>query len=60
MHPYTKYEKTGQWKILKKAIISLQNNHDIEITTSPELVIGYLCKALSESRRIKKKRKSYS
>lgn len=54
-HPYKKYENTKRWRVLKKAILGLQKNRDIEITTAPELVIGYLCKSLSGSRRIKKK-----
>jgi hypothetical protein len=45
-HPYKEYEKTELWLKLEKALNDLTENKDIEITTSPEYVIGYLCKSL--------------
>ena len=54
-HPYKKYENTKQWRVLRKALSGLQKNRDIEITTAPELVIGYLCQELSRSLKRKDK-----
>lgn len=46
-HPYEKYEKTEIWTIVSKALIELQKNQDIEITTKEEYVIGFLCKKIT-------------
>lgn len=43
-HPYTEYTETELWRCLEEAILELERNRDIELTTSREYVVGYLCK----------------
>ena len=46
-HPYTQYEGTRLWSAIKKAVRDLEENQDLELTTVPEYVIGYMCKVVS-------------
>lgn len=48
-HPYKKFEDTPLWKVVEKAINDLEENQDLEVTTGPEYVIGYICESLAEA-----------
>jgi len=48
-YPYTKYENTPNWKVLKEAIRVLSRNNDLKITSEEKYVICYLCKALENN-----------
>lgn len=45
-HPYIKYEQDKTWTVVNDLI----NNNDIELQTSIEYVVGYICKGLLDSR----------
>ena len=47
-HPYVQYTETPLWRTVEKAIRGLEKNGDVEMTTVPDYVIGYLCKVLAE------------
>lgn len=47
-HPYKAFEGTALWDTLDAALTELQSNRDIELSTSRELVIGFLCQQLSD------------
>lgn len=56
--PYSKYHKTQEYEIIKKAVNDLINNQDIELKTTQENVIGYLTQELSKKQiRNKEKQK---
>ena len=46
-HPYREFEGTPLWNALKKAIIDLDENQDLELTEWHQYIIGYICKKLS-------------
>ncbi|MHB0998838.1 MAG: hypothetical protein ACYC27_06290 [Armatimonadota bacterium] len=46
--PYEQYRDSKVWKVLKEALENLVANQDIDITTEPDYVIGYLAEMLSE------------
>lgn len=48
-HPYKKYESLNIWRSVREELEELIANHDLELTTAPEYVIGSLCKALDEA-----------
>ena len=48
-HPYSKYEDTEIWKIIKSSLHNLEENNDIEFTTTPEHIIGYICQELDKA-----------
>jgi hypothetical protein len=50
--PYHAYENTPLWESLRTALGELRANRDVEITTSAEHVIGYLCHQLAEQRLV--------
>ncbi len=41
-HPYSQYEKTKEWALVKKALLALEKNQDIILTTKQEYIIGFL------------------
>jgi len=45
-HPYNEFENTPLWKIVEEAISDLESNQDLDLTTSPEYFIGYICRSL--------------
>jgi hypothetical protein len=45
-HTYAQYENTKIWQIIQESLSSLVENHDVQITTKEELVIGYIVKNL--------------
>jgi hypothetical protein len=47
-HPYAEHMSTELWRIIQKGIEDLVNNHDLEVNTSREYVVGYLCKLVSK------------
>jgi len=47
-HPYAAFENTPLWESIAAAIAELRENRDIELSTAPDYVIGYLCKRLAE------------
>ena len=49
-HPYIEFEKTPVWKLIDTAIVELERNRDIQLTTKREYVIGYLCQQLASKR----------
>ncbi len=47
-HPYQyEFERTLLWKTVENVISSLQQNRDIELATTKEHVVGYICQQLS-------------
>ena len=50
-HLYNAFESTALWNALDAALTELQRNRDIELSTSRELIIGFLCKQLSTGGR---------
>ena len=51
-HPYIKYEQDKTWTVVNDLINDLINNNDIELQTSIEYVVGYICKGLYDSQVI--------
>ena len=47
-HPYIKYEQDKTWTVVNDLI----NNNDIELQTSIEYAVGYICKGLLDSQVI--------
>jgi hypothetical protein len=47
---YDNYKTTNEWSIVQKAITDLIENQDIELTTTNDLVVGYITKYLIESK----------
>ena len=45
-HPYKAYENTALWKSIDAALADLERNRDVEVMTSRERVVGYLCQQL--------------
>lgn len=52
-NPYSKYEETVLWRAVEDAILNLEENQDLEITTASVYVIGYICKRLEDNGIIK-------
>ena len=49
-HPYIKYEQDKTWTVVNDLINDLiKINNDIELQTSIEYVVGYICKGLLDS-----------
>ena len=48
-HPYIKYEQDKTWTVVNDLRNDLINNNDIELQTSIEYVVGYICKGLLDS-----------
>jgi len=48
-HPYTEYESSKLWEIVKSSIEELVENNDIELQTPIEYVVGYICKNISST-----------
>lgn len=46
-HPYTEYESSKLWMIIKSSIEKLVENNDIERLTPIEYVVGSICKSVS-------------
>ena len=46
--PYEKYKDSSNWKIIGQALNDLIENKDIELTTAPDYIVGYLCKKLDD------------
>ncbi len=46
-HPYTEYESSKLWMIIKSSIEELVENNDIELLTPIEYVVGSICKSVS-------------
>lgn len=49
-HPYKKFGNTKLWKLLDSAFDDLVKNQDIELKTSKNYVVGYLCKKISKTK----------
>ena len=47
-HPYQQFEGTPLWEVIEKAVTDLEENQDLNLTTAPVYVIGYICKELAE------------
>lgn len=43
-HPYTEYEASKLWIVVKSSIEELVENNDIELLTPIEYVVGSICK----------------
>ena len=54
-HPHTAYEGSPLWKVVSKAIKELVQNRDLSETTAHPYVVGYICKRISEARKLKAK-----
>ena len=48
--PYDDYVNLPLWEIVKKSIKKLEKNGDLQITTDPYYVIGYLCKSIMKNK----------
>ena len=48
---YDQYKNSQEWKIIENAINELIQNQDIQLTTLPQYVIGYITKQVIEQRR---------
>lgn len=48
-HPYTEYESSKLWMIIKSSIEELVENNDIELLTPIEYVVGSICKNISSA-----------
>ncbi|SES96320.1 hypothetical protein SAMN04487825_10988 [Prevotella sp. kh1p2] len=46
-HPYQQYENTPAWEKVKRIILDLEANNDIELLTPVEYVVGYLCREMA-------------
>ena len=46
-HPYSQFEGSDLWRVLERALTDLCANQDLTVTTAPEYVIGFLCRALA-------------
>ncbi len=46
-HPYGDYEQTPLWRVIDASIAELEQNQDMELKTTREHVIGYLCQQLT-------------
>jgi hypothetical protein len=47
-HPYKTLEATALWQVVDTALAELERNRDVTLGTSRALVIGYLCRQLSD------------
>ncbi len=47
-HPYTHLRNTKLWAVIEKAVVGLEENQDLKITTPAEYVIGYIYKQLAD------------
>ena len=52
---YDSDKKRIIWKTVNKAIKDLEKNQDIEVTTVPEYVTGYIVKSLAKKFKFAKK-----
>ncbi len=57
-HPYKDFENSDLWNSLDKALVELEENQDVQITTAREYVVGYICKHLLEKEVSTKKEES--
>jgi len=48
-HPYKSYENTDLWNTIKKGILDLVENNDLELNTPIEYIVGYLCERLTKN-----------
>jgi hypothetical protein len=49
-HLYAEFEKTPLWKAVDEAISDLEKNRDMELITTRENVIGYICQQLAQKK----------
>lgn len=47
-HPYIEFENTPLWKAIDRAVAELERNQDVQLRTTREHFIGYLCQQLSD------------
>ena len=50
-HPYKDYEDSPIWRAVDGAIIDLENNSDLAVTTTRGHVVGFITKAVSACAR---------
>lgn len=43
-----RYEGSPAWESLKKALVDLDRNQDIDLTEWHQYIVGYLCKQLEQ------------
>ena len=46
-HPYVEFEGTPVWKAVKKAVLDLDENQDLDLTEWHQYIVGYICKKLA-------------
>lgn len=46
-HPYIELENTPVWRAIEAAIVDLEENSDLSLTTAREYVVGYIAQAVS-------------
>ena len=46
-HPYRAFEQTRLWELIEKVVTDLESNRDLQFTTAPEYIVGYICKQLA-------------
>lgn len=49
---YKKHESSPLWLLIEQIIHELEDNDDLEVTTTHEHVIGYFCKILHENNKL--------
>jgi hypothetical protein len=47
-HPYVAYEGTRVWRSVRKALLDLDQNQDVNLTEWHQYVVGYLCQRLDQ------------
>lgn len=52
-HPYKAFEGKSLWKQLDRGISELVQNGDLIEKTPREYIIGYLCKLVTDQKKIK-------
>jgi hypothetical protein len=48
-HPYFRHEGSELWHVLDTALAELEHNQDIELRTKRELVLGFICDAVTNA-----------
>jgi hypothetical protein len=49
VHPHKEFEGTPLWKALKRSLMDLDVNQDIELTEWHQYIVGYICKKLAKA-----------
>jgi len=53
-HPYIEFENTLLWRVVEEAILNLEKNQDLKLTTAQPYIIGYICQQLDSNDVVQK------